>query len=114
MDAIRTEGLTKHYSVGFWRSRPYVALDRLNLEVARGEVFGFLGPNGAGKTTTLKLLMQLIILVWTRRNPRAAVGDVSVSGRLGYLPENPFTTTSPPSCCSIGVCFYAALNAASG
>ena len=60
MHAIRTEGLTKHYSVGFWRSRPYVALDSLNLEVASGEIFGFLGPNGAGKTTTLKLLMQLI------------------------------------------------------
>ena len=60
MHAVRTEGLTKHYSVGFWRSRPYVALDGLSLEVARGEIFGFLGPNGAGKTTTLKLLMQLI------------------------------------------------------
>ena len=60
MDAIKTEGLTKHYKVGFWRPKPYVALDSLNLSVAQGEVFGFLGPNGAGKTTTLKLLMQLI------------------------------------------------------
>ena len=60
MDAIRTEGLTKHYTVGFWRPRPYVALDRLDLQVEAGELFGFLGPNGAGKTTTLKLLMQLI------------------------------------------------------
>jgi len=60
MDAIRTEGLTKHYDVGFWRRRPYVALDGLTLRVGQGEVFGFLGPNGAGKTTTLKLLMQLI------------------------------------------------------
>ena len=60
MDAIKTEGLTKHYQVGFWRPRPYVALDNLSLSVGSGEVFGFLGPNGAGKTTTLKLLMQLI------------------------------------------------------
>jgi ABC-2 type transport system ATP-binding protein len=60
LDAIRTESLTKHYTVGFWRPRPYLALDGLTLQVGQGEVFGFLGPNGAGKTTTLKLLMQLI------------------------------------------------------
>ena len=79
MDAIRTEGLTKHYSVGFWRSRPYVALDGLTLEVARGEVFGFLGPNGAGKTTTLKLLMQLIFptagRAWILDRPAGDVDD---------------------------------------
>src|SRR5215208_2468699 len=90
MDAIRTEGLTKHYSVGFWRSRPYVALDSLDLQVDRGEVFGFLGPNGAGKTTTLKLLMQLIF-------PTSGVAQIlgrpaghpDVRTRIGYLPENP-------------------------
>ena len=60
MFAIRTESLTKDFSIGFWRPRPYRALDGLNLEVAKAETFGFLGPNGAGKTTTLKLLMQLI------------------------------------------------------
>jgi len=90
MHAIRTEGLTKHYSVGFWRSRPYVALDNLTLEVARGEVFGFLGPNGAGKTTTLKLLMQLIFpttgRAWILDRP---AGDVAMRRRIGYLPENP-------------------------
>ena len=59
MDAIRTEALTKHYKVGFWRPRPYLALDALTFSVGQGDVFGFLGPNGAGKTTTLKLLMQL-------------------------------------------------------
>jgi ABC-2 type transport system ATP-binding protein len=90
MDAIRTEGLTKHYSVGFWRSRPYVALDNLDLGVARGEIFGFLGPNGAGKTTTLKLLMQLIFPTaghaWILDRP---AGDVAMRRRIGYLPENP-------------------------
>ena len=60
MPALATYELTKDYSVGFWRSRPYRALDALTLEVASGEVFGFLGPNGAGKTTTLKLLMRLV------------------------------------------------------
>jgi ABC-2 type transport system ATP-binding protein len=90
MDAIRTEGLTKHYNVGFWRSRPYVALDNLSLAVAPGEVFGFLGPNGAGKTTTLKLLMQLIFPTsGVAEILGRPVGDVGVRRRIGYLPENP-------------------------
>ena len=90
MDAIRTEGLSKHYSVGFWRSRPYVALDGLDLSVGRGEVFGFLGPNGAGKTTTLKLLMQLIFpTAGTARILDLPVGHPDVRRRIGYLPENP-------------------------
>jgi len=91
VDAIRTEGLTKHYTVGFWRSRPYVALDGLDLQVSQGEVFGFLGPNGAGKTTTLKLLMQLIFPTAGRAEILGRpVGDVAVKRRIGYLPENPF------------------------
>jgi len=60
MLALTTHDLTKDYAIGFWRKRPYRALDRLSLEVPAGQVFGFLGPNGAGKTTTLKLLMQLV------------------------------------------------------
>jgi ABC-2 type transport system ATP-binding protein len=91
MDAIKTEGLTKHYSVGFWRPRPYVALDSLSLSVAQGEVFGFLGPNGAGKTTTLKLLMQLIYPTSGHAEILGSpVGDVAVKRRIGYLPENPY------------------------
>ncbi len=91
MDAIRTEGLTKHYTVGFWRPRPYLALDALTLSVGQGEVFGFLGPNGAGKTTTLKLLMQLIFPTTGRAEILGRpVGDVDVRRRIGYLPENPY------------------------
>ncbi|MBI4264790.1 MAG: ABC transporter ATP-binding protein [Acidobacteria bacterium] len=90
MDAIRTEALTKHYRVGFWRPRPYVALDALTLRVGRGDVFGFLGPNGAGKTTTLKLLLQLIYPTSGRADVLGRpVGDVDVRRRIGYLPENP-------------------------
>jgi ABC-2 type transport system ATP-binding protein len=91
MEAIRTDALTKHYPVGFWRQRSYVALDALTIDVRQGEVFGFLGPNGAGKTTTLKLFMQL-----TYPSSGSAeilgrpVGDVSVKRRIGYLPENPY------------------------
>ncbi len=88
--AIRIEDLTKDYQVGFWRKRPYRALDRLTLEVQPGEVFGFLGPNGAGKTTTLKLLMQLIFPTSGHAEILGRpVGDVSAKQRIGYLPENP-------------------------
>ena len=89
--AIRIEDLTKDYWVGFWRKRPYRALERLSLEVQGGEIFGFLGPNGAGKTTTLKLLMQLIFPTSGRAEILGRpVGDVSARRRIGYLPENPY------------------------
>jgi ABC-2 type transport system ATP-binding protein len=89
--ALSADRLSKDYLVGFWRPRPYRALDGLSLSVAPGEVFGLLGPNGAGKTTTLKLFMQLV-------HPTAGsaeilgrpAGDVSVKRRIGYLPENPY------------------------
>jgi ABC-2 type transport system ATP-binding protein len=88
--AIRIEQLTKDYAVGFWRRRPYRALDRLTLDIEAGEVFGFLGPNGAGKTTTLKLLMQLIFPTAGRAEILGRpIGDLDVRRRLGYLPENP-------------------------
>jgi ABC-2 type transport system ATP-binding protein len=91
MDAIRTEGLTKHYTKGFWRPRPYAALHDLTLQVGQGEVFGFLGPNGAGKTTTLKLLMQLIFPTSGRAEILGRpVGDAAIRQRIGYLPENPY------------------------
>ena len=51
---VETVGLTKHYGNGV------VAVQSLDLNVFRGEVYGFLGPNGAGKTTTLRMLLGLI------------------------------------------------------
>src|SRR5687767_2808259 len=90
MSAIRIEGLTKDYLVGFWRRRAYRALDQLTLDIQPGEVFGFLGPNGVGKTTTLKLLMQLIFPTSGRAEILGRpIGDVATRGRIGYLPENP-------------------------
>jgi ABC-2 type transport system ATP-binding protein len=89
--AIETEQLTKDYRVGFWRPRPYRALNALSLQVEAGEVFGFLGPNGAGKSTTLKLLMQLIYpSSGHARILGRPLGDVSVRQRIGYLAENPY------------------------
>ena len=91
MDAIRTEALTKHYPIGFWRPRPYVALHALTLSVGQGEVFGFLGPNGAGKTTTLKLLMQLVFPTsGVAEILGKPIGDAATKRRIGYLPENPY------------------------
>src|SRR6478609_7391183 len=89
--AIRTRDLSKDFNVGFWRPRPYRALDCLSIEVAAGDIFGFLGPNGAGKTTTLKLLMQLVFPTSGEAEILGKpVGDVSVRRRIGYLPENPY------------------------
>ncbi len=87
---LKTEGLRKAFRVGFW-GRPMIALEHLDLEVRRGEVFGFLGPNGAGKTTTLKILMGLIHPTsgnaWVLDHP---IGDVEVKHRIGFLPESPY------------------------
>jgi ABC-2 type transport system ATP-binding protein len=88
--AIEAEGLTKDFAVGFWRPRPYRALDNLTLAVEEGEVFGFLGPNGAGKSTTLKLLLQLLYpTAGVARVLGRPVGDRWVRRRIGFLPENP-------------------------
>ena len=70
----------------------FVAVDGINLEIYRGEIFGLLGPNGAGKTTTISMLLGLVqptsgdALVEgysVRRNP------VEVRRRIGFLAENP-------------------------
>lgn len=82
---IETKGLTKRY-------RDKIAVSELDLQIPRGEVFGFLGPNGAGKTTTILMLLGLT---------EPTDGTASVCGfdpktqplevkrRVGYLPENP-------------------------
>lgn len=53
MSVIKTQDLTKKY-------KSLTAVDKLNIEIEKGELFGMLGPNGAGKTTTLKMLSTLI------------------------------------------------------
>jgi ABC-2 type transport system ATP-binding protein len=80
--AISIRGLTKRYG-------KLIAVDRLDLEVRRGEVFGFLGLNGAGKTTTIRVLLDLL---------RPTSGNAAVFGHdcqsdslkarsaVGYLP----------------------------
>jgi ABC-2 type transport system ATP-binding protein len=80
--AIRTQGLVKYYG-------DFQALYGVDLEVKRGEIFGFLGPNGAGKTTTIRCLLDLI-----HRNGGQvevlgmdpAKDSVAIQARVGYMP----------------------------
>lgn len=91
MSTIEIENLTQDYFAGFWRNRRVRALDKLNLRVEAGEVFGLLGPNGAGKTTTFKILTGLIRpTAGTARILGAAVDDTRMRARIGYLPEQPY------------------------
>jgi ABC-2 type transport system ATP-binding protein len=65
MDAIAATGLRKEFPGGV------VAVDRINVKVSEGHVFGFLGPNGAGKTTTVRMLTTLL---------RPTAGKAKVAG----------------------------------
>jgi ABC-2 type transport system ATP-binding protein len=88
--AIKTVNLTKRYS-GLWSKQAVDAVKNLNLEVYRGEIFGFLGPNGAGKTTTIKVLLGIIYPTegeaYVLGQP---AGDPKNHYRISYLPENPY------------------------
>ncbi len=81
---VETEDLTKRYG-------SQIAVDRLNIKIEEGEVFGFLGPNGAGKTTTI--LMFLGLTEPTSGRAKVIGFDPTrepfkVKERVGYLPEN--------------------------
>jgi ABC-2 type transport system ATP-binding protein len=88
--AIRTSKLTKIYTGRFGRNA-VVALNALDLEIRRGEVFGLLGPNGSGKTTTIKLLLGLIFPTSGSAEVLGrAPGNVLTNQRLGFLPEESY------------------------
>jgi len=95
--AIKTEDLTKAYRSFFGRKK-VLALNKLNIAIRKGEIFGLLGPNGSGKTTTLKLLLGLLFPTEGRAYVLGkATDDVAVKSRIGFLPEES--------------CFYRFLNA---
>ena len=83
---IQLVNLTKHYG-------KLAAVDKLDLEVPAGEIFGFLGPNGAGKTTTIRVMMGIL---------KATAGQVLLDGHdvvtdaqrakaiAGFIPDRPF------------------------
>jgi ABC-2 type transport system ATP-binding protein len=87
---VSVRGLTKVFK-DFWNRPKARAVDGVDFEVRRGEVFGLLGPNGSGKSTTVKLLLGLL---------NATRGHIEVFGhsprhvqtksRIGYLPEESY------------------------
>jgi ABC-2 type transport system ATP-binding protein len=88
--AVRIENLTKVYPVHLRRQR-VVAVQRLDLTVNEGEVYGLLGPNGSGKSTTLKVLLGLVT---PTRGGAWIFGvdsrDYRGRAEVGFLPENPY------------------------
>ncbi|HEY0359202.1 MAG TPA: ABC transporter ATP-binding protein, partial [Mycobacteriales bacterium] len=84
--AVQTAGLTKRFRSG------QVAVDRLDLLVPRGSVYGFLGPNGSGKTTTIRMLLGLIAPTAGSHTLLGAPmprGAADVLPRVGALVEGP-------------------------
>ncbi len=69
-----------------------LAVDQLQLEIPRGEVFAFLGPNGAGKTTTIKMMVGLLIpdegCIEIDGN-NVVTDPRSAAARIGYIPDQP-------------------------
>lgn len=101
MIVIETKDLTKVYNhdfidvengrIKFNLFRKTTALEKLNLQVMEGEIFGLLGPNGAGKSTTIKILMEILFASsGSAKILGKELGDKSVKERIGFLPENPF------------------------
>jgi ABC-2 type transport system ATP-binding protein len=87
---IAVRGLTKVFK-DFWGRPKARAVDGVDFEVRRGEVFGLLGPNGSGKSTTIKMLLGLLhptkgVIEVFGRSPR----DVKTKERIGYLPEESY------------------------
>src|SRR5467141_1089322 len=87
---VSVRGLTKVFK-DFWNRPKARAVDNVDFDVRRGEVFGLLGPNGSGKSTTVKLLLGLLnptkghIEVFGH-SPR----HVGTKARIGYLPEESY------------------------
>ncbi len=90
MNVIEIKNVSKEFkkSIGNKKVR---ALEDLDLEIHKGEVFGFLGPNGAGKSTTMKILLNLI---YPDKGSVSILGkdvrDKDVRRLVGYLPETPY------------------------
>src|SRR5205809_3061926 len=87
---VSVRGLTKVFK-DFWGRPKARAVDNVDFEIHRGEVFGLLGPNGSGKSTIVKMLLGLLhptkghIEVFGH-SPR----HVATKSRIGYLPEESY------------------------
>src|SRR5213592_4226863 len=89
-NVIAVRGLTKVFK-DFWGRPKARAVDNVDFEVRRGEVFGLLGPNGSGKSTTIKMLLGLLYptkghIEVFGKSPR----HVATKSRIGYLPEESY------------------------
>ena len=87
---VSVRGLTKVFK-DFWNRPKARAVDNVDFDVRRGEVFGLLGPNGSGKSTTVKLLLGLLYptkghIEVFGHSPR----HVQTKSRFGYLPEESY------------------------
>ncbi|MFO1499921.1 MAG: ABC transporter ATP-binding protein [Verrucomicrobiota bacterium] len=87
---VAVRGLTKVFK-DFWGRPKAKAVDQVDFEVRRGEVFGLLGPNGSGKSTTVKMLLGLLYptkghIEVFGHSPR----HVATKSRIGYLPEESY------------------------
>src|SRR5580693_5602436 len=87
---VAVRGLTKVFK-DFWGRAKARAVDNVDFEVRRGEVFGLLGPNGSGKSTTVKMLLGLLYptkghIEVFGHSPRHVV----TKSRIGYLPEESY------------------------
>ena len=87
---VSVRGLTKVFK-DFWNRPKARAVDNVDFEVRRGEVFGLLGPNGSGKSTTVKLMLGLLYPTKGQievfgHSPR----HVQTKSRIGYLPEESY------------------------
>jgi len=88
--AVKTQGLRKEFALGWFRGR-LLAVEGLDMEVRKGEVFGLLGPNGSGKSTAMKMILGLL----RPTRGRAEVcgyraGTIAARRQIGFLPENPY------------------------
>jgi ABC-2 type transport system ATP-binding protein len=87
---VRATGLTKVFK-DFWGRPKARAVDNVDFEIRRGEIFGLLGPNGSGKSTTIKMMLGLLYptkghITVFNQSPR----DVQTKARIGYLPEESY------------------------
>jgi ABC-2 type transport system ATP-binding protein len=87
---VSVRGLTKVFK-DFWGRPKARAVDNVDFEVRRGEVFGLLGPNGSGKSTTVKMLLGLL---YPTRGHIEVFGHsprhVKTKAKIGYLPEESY------------------------
>jgi ABC-2 type transport system ATP-binding protein len=83
---LRIENLTKKFGT-------FIAVDNINLEILKGDLYGFLGENGAGKTTTIKVITGL----YSPTSGKVFINNADIQSEpvvaksyIGYIPDQPF------------------------